>query len=277
MVFNIFGAFDMKNWSCGLSLGDRQEMQYPSKPDAPAKIRCDPLRWRFRLPYRVDYLLPLALVLLIAAGQVQAGGPKLQMFDGKTLDGWKAEGTIERKDPKQPDKTAPIWTVRDGMIHCAGQGFGFLRYDKQEFGDFHFHVEYRFPDPKGRNNSGIGIRTVEFDPKRSKDTRPSYACYEIQLLNDADKEPNAHGTGSLYRYVAPKVKAVKPAPEWNAMDIVCKGPHIVISLNGTEILDFDQTTMDKVKNNPLRGYLCLQNHGSDIEFRNVWVQSLDKK
>ena len=216
--------------------------------------------------------LGLAIAFLAVSPHcLSAQDKKLTLFDGKSLNGWKAEGVTKDKNDG-----SPIWTVRDGMIHCAGKGYGFLRYAEKEFGDFHFHLEYRFVKKSGRNNSGIGIRTVPFDPKKSRDTRPSFACYEIQLLNDAGKKPDTHCTGSLYRYVAPKEIAVKPAPEWNEVDIVCVGPRIRISMNGKEILDFDQTTMKRVKDNPLRGFLCVQNHGSEIEFRNLWVEEHSK-
>src|SRR5262249_14507327 len=109
-------------------------------------------------------------------------------------------------------------------------------------GDFAFHVEYRMTKPlKGTCNSGIGIRTVPFDPKRSKATRPSYAAYEIQLLDDAGKPPNKHGSGSLYRYVAPSANPVKPAPEWNTVDVECVGPRIRIWINGQKVIDADQS------------------------------------
>ncbi len=223
-------------------------------------------------------LCALALVLgwvsLAQADPDLAKGPKQQIFNGKDLEGWEAEGKTTFPDPKNPDNSLPIWSVKDGNIFCAGKGYGFLRYAEKEFADFHFHLEYRMVNKSGRNNSGIGIRTVPFDPKRSRDTRPSFACYEIQLLNDVGKKPTNHSTGSLYRYVAPKVNAVKPAPEWNVMDIICVGPRIQILMNGTEIIDFDQTTMERVAKNPLKGYLCVQNHGSEIEFRNLWVQEI---
>lgn len=198
----------------------------------------------------------------------------LKLFNGKDLDGWVAEGASTLPDPRDKSKSLPVWSVKDGNIFCNGKGFGFLRYNKKEFSDFLFHVEYRMPKKTGPNNSGIGIRTVPFDPKKSTATRPSYACYEIQLLNDAGKPPNAHSTGSLYRYVAPKVNAAKPAPEWNVLEIECLGPKIRIVMNDTEIINVDQTTIEKVKNNPLKGYVCLQNHGSDIEFRNLWIQEI---
>jgi uncharacterized protein YlaI len=122
-------------------------------------------------------------------------------------------------------------------------------------------------------NSGIGIRTGVYDPKKS-DSPPSRAGYEIQLLDDAMKNPDKHSTGSLYRYVAPSVKAVKPAPEWNKIEIECKGARIKVTLNGEKIIDVDQTTVEEIKNKPLKGYVCVQNHGGKVDFRNLRVKEL---
>jgi hypothetical protein len=189
------------------------------------------------------------------------------LFNGKDLTGWVAEGVTEYKD--DGGRTQPVWSVRDGLIHCAGKGFGFLRYGEREFGDFVFHVEYRMAP---RCNSGLGIRTVPFTTKQPKASRPSFAAYEIQLQDDAGKPPTKHTSGSLYRYVAPKVNAVKAAPEWNSVDIECIGPHIRIRINGEEILAVDQRTVAEIKDKPLKGFVCLQNHGGQIEFRNVRIQ-----
>jgi hypothetical protein len=195
---------------------------------------------------------------------------RITLFNGKDLDGWVAEGARDFKDGGQLKQ---VWSVKDGNIFCDGKGFGFLRYAKQEFADFHFHVEYRMHP---RCNSGIGIRTVPFDPKQSKATRPSFACYEIQLLDDAGKPPTKHSTASLYRYVAPKTNPVKGAGAWNVLDIECRGPHIRLKLNDEQIIDVDQTTIEQVKNNRLQGFVCLQNHGGKIEFRNLWVREYKK-
>src|SRR5216683_605735 len=203
------------------------------------------------------------------------------IFNGKDLDGWTPEGATEYKDKSDGDKVKPIWTVEDGLLMCAGNGYGFIRYDKQEYADFAFHVEYRMT-PKC--NSGIGIRTVAYDKNKDPETRPSYYSYEIQLLDDAGKKPDRHGSGSLYRYVAPKENPVKPAGEWNVVDVECVGPNIKITINDKTIIDVDQSNIDPakwdvdkseleaLKKKPLKGYVCLQVHGGKLDFRNIRIR-----
>jgi hypothetical protein len=70
------------------------------------------------------------------------------------------------------------------------------------------------------------------------------------------------------------VQAAKPAPEWNTLEVECVGPRIRIKLNGKEVIDVDQTTIASIKDKPLKGYLCLQNHGSRVYFKNVRVREL---
>ena len=192
------------------------------------------------------------------------------LFNGKDLGGWVAEGQAIRKG----DLATPVWTVEDGKLVCNGEGFGFLRYTCEEFGDFSLHVEFRMAT---KCNSGLGIRTRAFDPTKSGPTRPSNYSYEIQLLDDAGMPPSKHSTGSLYRYVAPTANTINPATEWNSMDVTCNGPRITITLNGAEIVDIDQTTIDALKSKPLKGYVCLQNHGGKIEFREIRIREISSQ
>ena len=184
----------------------------------------------------------------------------VDIFNGKDLSGWVAEGTSIRK---QDDESVPVWTVVDGEIRCGGGGFGFLRLDRKVC-DFVLRAEVRLPP---RANSGIGIRTVPY--RGTAQTRPSLAAYEIQLLDDAGKAPNAFSTGSLYRYVAPTENAQKPAGEWSSVEIACTGPRIEVRINGRTVQDVDQSQIDDLKDKPLCGYLALQNHGSGAAFRNI--------
>jgi hypothetical protein len=207
-----------------------------------------------------------ALALLVLAGTTPAQAPT-PLFNGKDLDGWVAEGVKEYKD--KDGQLKPIWSVRDGLLVCNGSGFGFLRYDKKVFANFQFHVEFRLAP---RCNTGLGIRTAAFDPRLSRETRPSFFGYEIQLQDDGGKPANEHCSGSLYRYVAPRVNAMKPAGEWNEIDVECNGPRVRVRFNGEDVHDVDQTKVEAIKNKPRQGYLALQNHGGRVEFRNVHVR-----
>jgi len=249
---------------------------------------------RFSPFFTTKTLAPILFVLvgfLMAAGDLplrseDAPSPSddVVLFDGKTLEGWVAEG--DSKVKAGPKAGQPVWSVQDGAIRCDGSGFGFLRYKVREFSDFIWELDYRFdkpePAPKPHappkvGNSGVGIRTGAFDPKKSWETRPSVASYEIQLLDDAGAAPGMHGTGSLYRFVAPTANAVKPSPEWNHLKISCKGPVVQIEVNGKLVLEKDQSTDPKLKDKPTKGYVCLQNHSSGITFRNLRVRDLTAK
>ena len=212
----------------------------------------------------------LALLFVWMCGVSSLADDGRNLFDGKDLHDWVAEGAKDFKD--KDGKVEPVWSVRDGVLHCQGKGFGFLRYTKQEFSDFDLHIEYRMLNAKC--NSGIGIRTRAFDPKESRATRPSFYSYEIQIFDDHGKPPDVHSTGSLYRYVAPRLSAAKPVGEWNVADIVCQGPHIRVTINDQKIIDVDQTTVPEIKNKPLKGYVCLQNHGGQLDFRNIRIREL---
>jgi hypothetical protein len=209
----------------------------------------------------------MAFVTVFLASSARADEARA-LFNGKDLDGWVVE---ERPYKDKSGKNTPNWSVRDGLLTCEGKTFGFLRYEKQEFADFVLHVECRL-SPK--SNTGIGIRTVPYDPKRDKETRPSYHSYEIQVQDDDGKPPSIHSTGSLYRYVAPKANPIKRAPVWNTLDIECIGARIRVTINGQEILDADQSTIQEIKNKPLKGYVCLQSHGGLVEFRDVRIREI---
>jgi hypothetical protein len=188
------------------------------------------------------------------------------LFNGRDLTGWSIEGPpggIAHPDGR------PVWSVRDGEIICDGRSWSFLRYDREDFSDFTFHVEFIMAD---KANSGVGVRCRAVDMARVQETRPSCWAYEIQLLEDAGEPPTVHSSGSLYRYVAPRENAMRPAGEWNVLEVTCRGPRIRVVLNGREIQDHDQATLPETRDKPLKGSVCLQNHGNPVRFRNVRIR-----
>jgi hypothetical protein len=223
----------------------------------------------------------LVVLLFVPVSPARFADGYRELFNGKDLDDWVAEGD---KEYEQDGKELPVWVAKDGLLTCkvnTHKSYGFLRFTKQEFADFRLHAEYRMTpranEKETRCNSGIGIRTVPFDPKQSDKTRPSRAAYEIQLLDDADTKPDKHSTASLYNYVAPSAQAAKPAPEWNVIEIECVGPHITITLNDKEVINVDQSEIKEIKDKPLKGYICLQNHGGKIDFKNIKIREIKPK
>jgi hypothetical protein len=205
------------------------------------------------------------LVAIVCAAASRADDDALRpLFNGHDLDGWVAEGVSAHPDGR------PVWSVRDGLLACEGKGFGFLRYARESFDDFTFHVEFRM---EPGCNTGIGFRTGVFDPARSRATRPSFHSYEIQLVDDSGKPATPHSSGSLYRYLAPATSAMKPAGEWNTLEVACDGPRIRVVLNDQPIHDVDQGTIDALRSKPLRGHVCLQNHGGNVAFRAVGIRT----
>ena len=145
---------------------------------------------------------------------------------------------------------------------------GFLRYEKK-LSDFILRLEYRI----AKNcNSGVCIRTrVPYDGYPDK-TLPSHVGYEVQILDDAGAPASKTSTGAFYGLVAPRANAARPAGQWNTLEIVCHGPTIRVTLNGQIVQDVDQTKIDVIRDRPRSGYLSLQNHGGNIEFRNIWLK-----
>ena len=212
----------------------------------------------------------------IAVGLASTGGWAdepgwLELFNGRNLEGWVLEG---HADSEQHADGRPVWSVEDGQILCDGREFGFLRYAPRTFADFTLQLEFKMGSPTQRKkcNTGLGIRTAVFDPLRSRATRPSIYGYEIQLLDDAGEPATTHSSGSLYRHVAPAENAIRPAGEWNRMEITCHGPQIRVVLNGKQIQDYDQSTSAETRTKPLEGFVALQNHGGKVWFRNLRIR-----
>ena len=102
-------------------------------------------------------------LLLLGCVTVQSAAKDgfISIFDGKTLQGWEAT----------PAKTAPAWTVKEGMIVGNGdKGRGYLTYTpNKNVADLEMKFSYRFP---GKGNSGVSIRAI-VDKTRKRDFQSS--------------------------------------------------------------------------------------------------------
>jgi hypothetical protein len=217
--------------------------------------------------------LCLALLGLTLVGTIAVADPPgveegfTSLFDGQTLSGWQG-GTDGYK-------------VEEGAIVSLPKGSRNLATAK-EYSDFHFKFEFKLTP--GANN-GIGIRV----PKEEEGQRvdPAYKGMEIQIIDDSSdryaniKDYQRHG--SIYGVVAAKTGFLKPPGEWNTEEIIARGSHIKVILNGETIVDADVAkasengTLDGREHPGLKrasGHICFCGHGAEVWFRNLRIKEL---
>lgn len=168
----------------------------------------------------------------------------------------------------------------NGMISLIPHkgSYGGNLYTRDEYKDFIFRFEFKLTP--GANN-GLGIRTpTEGDA--------AYVGMELQILDhDAPIYKNIapyQVHGSVYGVIAAKRAKLKIG-EWNYEEVIAKGTHIKVILNGEVIVDGDiaeaskngTETVDHREHPGLlneKGHIGFLGHGSEVHFRNIRIKEL---
>ncbi|MBK5292360.1 MAG: DUF1080 domain-containing protein [Acidobacteriia bacterium] len=207
------------------------------------------------------------IFFILAAAMAWAAEPGfVDLFDGKTLNGWSLVG---KRDSGRG------YVVEDGMLVCPADGGGNLLTGR-DYANFVLRIEFRM-EPGG--NNGVGIRA----PLRGD---IAYSGMEIQILDhDHEKykgrlKPTQYH-GSIYDVFPAKTGALKPAGEWNQEEITANGRRVSIKLNGILIVDADLDTVKDpavLQKHPglgrTTGRVGFLGHGSRVEFRNIRIKEL---
>ena len=185
------------------------------------------------------------------------------LFNGEDLSGWYAMGG-----------DIDSWAYDGETLSTVAEDGGWLTTE-QTYDDFVLRLDWRIPE---EGNSGVGLRYPD-------GSHVAHDGMEIQILDDdaeihEDIEPAQH-TGSIYYQVAAEQGAANPVGEWNTYEITAEGPHIVIRLNGTVIVDanMDEETVGHgdytpLSERPRSGHIGLQSHDTPVDFRNVEIREL---
>jgi hypothetical protein len=179
-------------------------------------------------------------VIWAPAVQGQAASSWVSLFDGKSLDRWTPGGQADWKIVKDE-----IWSTN---------GAGFL-LSKQPYTNFEIRADFWVtPDA----NSGIFIRCQ--DPAKVG----AATCYEVNIF---DTRPDqTYRTGGIVD-VAKPTAMINTGNKWNSLEIVAKGPRLIVRMNGMQTVDVEDKKF-------ARGPFALQAGVGVVRFRNVQIREL---
>ena len=194
----------------------------------------------------------------------------LQLFDGKSLDGWMTSAGKESKTP-----------VEDGCINPHKCGH-YMMVHKDMWENYVLSLDFKISQGC---NSGVFIRTFSLTPRPGKDV--GFNGMEIAI--DDTTGAGFHDTRALYDLVKPSKNAMKPVGEWNHLVVTSNRTKIEIELNGTTVTRMDTSEWMKpnvrpdgsahkfdiaYKDHPVRDHIGLQDHGSPCWYKNIKIKPL---
>ena len=218
-------------------------------------------------------------------GRTHPGDGFVALFDGRTLDGWRAV----------PKGSESDWAVRDGVIvgHGSANRLCYLVWRDEHLTDFELRLSYRLP---GEGNTGIEIRSQP-DPTGKRPfegyhadlghvgigphilgawdfhfaRRKEYPCRRgTRLIIDPDGKAHASTIpGAL------TLADIHPH-QWNDVRIIARGRHFQFFINGKLASEFT----DNAKRGRLdHGAIGLQIHdkGMRVEFKDIRMKRLTPK
>lgn len=186
------------------------------------------------------------------------------LLNGKNLDHWIG------------NKKDYVMENNELLVRPERGGHGNL-FTAEEYADFIFRFDFKLTP--GANN-GLGIHA----PLKGD---VAYEGKELQILDDtadiyANLKPYQYH-GSVYGIIAAKRGALNPVGEWNSQEVIVKGSHIKITLNGKVIVDGDYKeaskngTADHKEHPGLNrnsGHIGFLGHGAELAFRNIRIKDL---
>jgi hypothetical protein len=226
------------------------------------------------------WILGLLATIPLAAAQPEnqltdaekSQGWKL-LFDGKTTNGWHSF--------KKDTFPAKGWVVEAGWLHGLGKGGGDI-VSEQQFEQFELRWEWKI---EAGGNSGLKYFVID---SRSSALGHEYQLLDDQLNADAKAGQGKRVTASFYDVLKPSLApAVNKPGEINQSRVSVRGNHVEHWLNGVNVLEYEcgseatkaAVAESKFKNTAgfgdrAKGHILLQDHGSNVWFRNLKIREL---
>jgi hypothetical protein len=151
------------------------------------------------------------------------------------------------------------------VLICDGDGGHDMLLLDKEIGDAVFHFEFCYNKIEGKTgyNSGAYVRN----------SRDGAIWHQAQFGDAKDgylfgQTPGADGNKESFNLSKQVTDMrVKPAGEWNTLEVTAVGKVLTLWVNGAVTCQFEDCGREK-------GYLGLEGEGYRIEFRNLKVKTL---
>ena len=221
---------------------------------------------------RLSKIIFSFVLLFMGSGPALAQGQSMELFDGRTLSGWKAYLVEHLTDLED------VWSVEGGILKCKGEPLGYL-YTDQAFESFRLVVEWRWAPGTEPGNSGVLLRineapraiprTIEAQLK-SGNAGDVFGFHGMRIDGPEDRRSEAKGRDLVGDFigVSRMTTAEKDPGEWNRYEITLDGSDLEVNVNGQLV---NQVTDCEV----LSGPIGLQSEGGEIHFRKVTLTPLD--
>ncbi|MBX3422902.1 MAG: DUF1080 domain-containing protein [Pirellulaceae bacterium] len=187
----------------------------------------------------------------------------IEMFDGKSLAGWKA------------NENQQSWSVKDGALVCQGpRSHLFYVAEEKPFKNFHFKAEVKTTPG---SNSGIYFHTRFLEQGWPK---YGYECQVNITQSDPKKTSGLYGVKDVF---SKDLKAVGISDDqWYTQEIIVTGLRVQTIVNGQTLVDYTEPENKPAFSNDFErrlgeGTFALQAHDpkSVVSFRNLKVKRLE--
>ncbi len=216
----------------------------------------------------INYIAVAACIAIASSGSAVAEDWQV-LFDGKSLDGWKASS-----DNMQ-------FQLVDGVIRGASSSKTHFLCTEKEYRDFELELEVMLHDTD--LNSGVQIRTSMTRVNENGDVRQSVHGPQVDLGKSPGRSGHIFGQGNG-RWFSPEADLERNSlmvnGEWNKVHVLAMGKRIQTWINGKPVSDtvFD----DEIDRQYPKGVIALQVHGvkspekvRHVSFRNIRIRTSD--
>lgn len=194
-----------------------------------------------------------------------------QIFDGASIKGWKHEPETKN------------WSAINGVLKHDGTPTPTKDlWSEKSYKDITVQLDWRWSGRGPMKMQPVVLPDGSSTEKAEIEELDS----GLYLRGDIKSQVNfwnwTVGSGEVYGYrtnnklppeiragVTPKAKADKPLGEWNRTIVTIKGDRLTVNLNGQTVIENAQ-----LPGTPTEGPIGFQNHGSKIDFANVWIKEL---